>query len=176
MHRARSSILSKLPTTIEDVHELLKQITIHTNNDEKFLIINDPITHIIMFTCNTNLSHLSKMSTIYVDGTFKCCPKQFTQFLKEPNSFIPLVFFLLPNKAKNTYEHAFKFLCAECDKVQLQFTPQTIYADLESAIHTAAYAVWPEINLRGCRFHLGQFKMLNCPLFLEMIILRLVDF
>jgi len=161
IHRARSSILSKLPTTIEDVHELLKQITIHTNNDENFLIINDPITHIIMFTCNTNLSHLSKISTIYVDGTFKCCPKQFTQFftihgLKEPNSFIPLVFFLLPNKAKNTYEHAFKFLCAECDKLQLQFTPQTIYADFESAIHTAVYAVWPEINLRGCRFHLGQ--------------------
>jgi len=63
-----------------------------------FLIINDQITHIIMFTCYTNLSHLSKIRTIYVDGTFKCCPKQFTQFftihgLKDSNSYIPLVFF-----------------------------------------------------------------------------------
>jgi len=77
--------------------------------------------------------------------------------LKEPNSFIPLVFFLLPDKAKITYEHAFKFLSAECEKLhQLQFTPQTIYAGFENSIHTAVYAVWPEINLRGCRFHLGS--------------------
>jgi len=74
---------------------------------------------------------------------------------KTQRSFILLVFFLLPDKAKNTYGHGFKFLSTECDKFQLQFTPQTIYADFEKAI-MAVYAVWPEIDLWGGRFHLGQ--------------------
>ncbi|XP_025193415.1 uncharacterized protein LOC112601630 [Melanaphis sacchari] len=60
------------------------------------------------------------------------------------------------DKTKNTYEHAFKFLRTEFDNLQLKFTPKTIYADFEKAIHNAVYAVWPEIDLRGCRFHLGQ--------------------
>lgn len=83
----------------------MKQITIHTNNEEHFLIINAPITHIIMFTCNTNLSYFNKISYISVDGTFKCCPKQFKHFfnirgLKEPNSFIPQVFFFTAKQSK----------------------------------------------------------------------------
>jgi len=49
-------------------------------------------------------------------------PKQFPQFftihgLKDSNSYIPLVFFLLPDKTKNTYGNAFTFLRTECDNL-----------------------------------------------------------
>ena len=58
-----------------------------------------------MFTFSTNLANLHTMDTIYIDGTFKSCLKQFTQFfiihgLKESNNYVPLVFYLLPNKEK----------------------------------------------------------------------------
>jgi len=31
-----------------------------------------------------------------------------------------------------------------------------LYADFEKAIHNAARHVWPSIEVKGCRFHLGQ--------------------
>jgi len=125
------------------VHELLKQIKIHADNDEFFFIINDPITYIIMFTCKTNWSHLSQIRTIYVDRTFKYFPKQFPQFfwyswIKRTRQFYCTS---ILDEAKNTHEHAFIFSCTECDKLLLKFTPQTYYADSESPQHTAIYAV-----------------------------------
>jgi hypothetical protein len=31
-----------------------------------------------------------------------------------------------------------------------------VYADFEKAIHSAASFIWPESDIKGCRFHLGQ--------------------
>jgi len=31
-----------------------------------------------------------------------------------------------------------------------------LFADFEKAIHSAALFVWPSVELKGCRFHLGQ--------------------
>jgi len=31
-----------------------------------------------------------------------------------------------------------------------------LYADFEKTIHNAARHVWPSIEVKGCRFHLGQ--------------------
>jgi len=47
-------------------------------------------------------------------------------------------------------------LCNECDKLNMKFLPQTIYVDFEEAIHYSILSVWPETNIKGCRFHLGQ--------------------
>jgi hypothetical protein len=38
----------------------------------------------------------------------------------------------------------------------LKFLPQTIYRDFEEAIHNSILSVWPETNIKGCKFHLGQ--------------------
>jgi len=38
----------------------------------------------------------------------------------------------------------------------MKFLPQTIYVDFEEAIHYSNLSVWPETNIKGCRFHLGQ--------------------
>lgn len=81
--------------------------------------------------------------------------------LKEPSSFIPLVIFFTARQSKNMYEHAFKFLSAQCDKHYFQFTPHTIYADFENPIPIyimlfMQFGQKIEIDLKGCRFHLGQ--------------------
>jgi len=47
-------------------------------------------------------------------------------------------------------------LCNEYDKLNMKFLPQTIYVDFEEAIHYSILSVWPETNIKGCRFHLGQ--------------------
>jgi len=31
-----------------------------------------------------------------------------------------------------------------------------LYADFEKPIHNAARHIWPSIEVKGCKFHLGQ--------------------
>lgn len=44
----------------------------------------------------------------------------------------------------------------ECDKLGLKFSPKTIVADIEIAIHSVIKFVWPHTELIGCRFHISQ--------------------
>lgn len=159
MHHARASVIPKLPNNLLDLHNSLKE-NIKSNQDEKFLLINDYENNILVFSTITNLKFLSQVDTILVDGTFKSCPKLFTQFFTihglSNGNYIPLVFFLLIDKSIETYKKAFLHLNSECIKNNINFLPKMLFADFEKAIHSAVLFVWPSVELKGCRFHLGQ--------------------
>jgi hypothetical protein len=58
---------------------------------------NSRETGIVIFTCVTNLKCLSsQIKEIFIDGTFKCCPKFFLQLYTihgcENGNYVPLVF------------------------------------------------------------------------------------
>ena len=36
------------------------------------------------------------------------------------------------------------------------FFPAIVYADFETAVHNAVTTVWPGLEVKACRFHLGQ--------------------
>ena len=38
----------------------------------------------------------------------------------------------------------------------LLFSPSTVFADFEQAVHSSIKAVWPNAFIKGCRFHVGQ--------------------
>jgi len=160
IHNARKNILPNIPQSYDEVHKVLNDLNIKTNRQENFLLINDNQYNIVIFCTVENLNFLSNMNTFYVDGTFKSCPKIFMQMFTihtiHNNHYIPLIFCLLPNKQKEIYTQTFRMLCNECEKLNLKFLPQTIYVDFEEAIHNSILSVWPEINIKGCRFHLGQ--------------------
>ncbi|XP_050516518.1 uncharacterized protein LOC126891385 [Diabrotica virgifera virgifera] len=76
--------------------------------------------------------------------------------LKE-DYYIPLVFFLLPNKQKHTYTLALKYLTEQVDaKCNKKLALRTVFADFEEAIQQSVTEVWTNVSLKGCRFHLGQ--------------------
>lgn len=160
IHHARTSIMPKLPKTLTELHAALIDFNPKTNKDESFILINDETKNIIIFSCAINLKFLIMCDTIYIDGTFKSCPIQFTQLFTihgmKNNNYIPLVFCLLLDKASTTYEASFQLIISECQKLNLCFDPKTVFADFEMAIHVAVNKVWPSTRLRGCRFHLGQ--------------------
>jgi hypothetical protein len=114
IHHARSSTIPKLRNNLPDLHNILLNENIQTNRDEHFLLVNDNEYIIIIFSKITNLNFLSEVDTIFVDETFKNCPKLFTQFFTvhglKNNNYIPLVFFLLPNKNIDTHIKAFSHL------------------------------------------------------------------
>lgn len=160
IHNARYSKLPKLPTSLTQIHETLKNMEFKTIKGEDFLLVNNNETNILGFSTVRNLQALCSLNTIFVDGTFKSCPKLFYQLFTIHgvlnNNYIPLVYFLLPSKSANCYTYAFQHLVEECRKNDMQFNPVRMYVDFEKAIHTAANVVWPSIQVKGCRFHLGQ--------------------
>lgn len=161
IHYARSSIIPKLPTNLEELHLALTNLgEIKTNRGEIFLFINNSVKNIVAFSTQSNLKHLTECDVLYVDGTFKSCPRPFYQLFiihgaKNAN-YTPLVFFLLTGKTKEIYKDAFSELIEKMVELNLNFTPGIIYADFEQAIHTAISEIFPEVIRKGCRFHLGQ--------------------
>lgn len=87
---------------------------VKTNRDEIFLLINNSEKNIVAFSTQTNLKYLTECDVLYVDGTFKSCPKPFYQLFiihgaKNAN-YTPLVFFLLTGKTTEIYKNAFSNL------------------------------------------------------------------
>ncbi|KAL4152805.1 hypothetical protein QTP88_000638 [Uroleucon formosanum] len=131
-----------------------------TNDNEQFIFVNNSVSSIIGFSTERNLNVLCDVTDIYMDGTFNVCPKFFTQLFTihglKDDVYIPLVFFLLPDKQKITYELAFKYLVDHCSLHGMTLAPVQVFIDFEIAIHMAVESVWPTSQIRGCRFHLAQ--------------------
>lgn len=72
VYRARRQILPVLPKNMNEVHDYLETNDIITNTKkENFLLINNKIDYIIIFSTMTNLKFLCSLESIYVDGTFE---------------------------------------------------------------------------------------------------------
>ena len=67
-----------------------------------------------------------------------------------------LAFFLLANKHPTSYEDVFRHTVSEAAKLGVNVCPATVYADFETAIHYAVTTVWPGLEVKVRRFHLGQ--------------------
>ncbi|KAE9529659.1 hypothetical protein AGLY_011755, partial [Aphis glycines] len=157
----RRKNIPTLPTNLRETQEALINIPTLTNKDEEFLLINDSENKITAFSTMTNLKFLCCQEKIFMDGTFSYCPKYFYQLFTihtvENGNYIPLVFLLLPNKETKIYEQAFNSLIEVCtSKLSIHFQPKICIVDFEQSIHKAVLTVWPNIILRGCRFHLSQ--------------------
>jgi hypothetical protein len=70
--------------------------------------------------------------------------------------YLPLLFLYFPIKKLKHMKRSFMHIISECSKLNITFSPKTVFADFEMAIHLALLKVWPFISLKGCRFHLAQ--------------------
>ena len=152
---ARSSRRPPLPRNVTELHDALDAYPLMTIRNENFLFLNDRTNHIVGFSCTTNLNALGNVDTILIDGTFKSCPKLFLQLFGIHalinNVYVPLVFFLLPDKKTSSYYHALLSIQNYVVSVGL-----TVFVDFEKSIHAAVERVWSSATIKCCRFHLGQ--------------------
>ncbi|KAE9531503.1 hypothetical protein AGLY_010709 [Aphis glycines] len=160
IHRERRKHIPTLPKNLIEVIEAMNNREIKTVEGESFLIHTDLVNNMMCFSTDSNLKALSSSNTIFVDGTFSACPmffyQLFTIHVNINGHYVPLVFFLLPNKTTNIYALAFSFLKTKCDELNLNLNLTTIMADFEESIHAGAKIIWPLIQIIGCRFHLIQ--------------------
>lgn len=78
IHIARYSKLPKLPTSLTQIYETLKNMEFKKIKGEDFLLVYNNETNILGCSTVRNLQALCSLNTIYfVDGTFKSCPKLF---------------------------------------------------------------------------------------------------
>lgn len=160
IYNSRRKTLPALPKNRAAVIAALKSMTIRTIKDENFAFIIDDVEEIVVFSCLTNLTALSKSEKLYVDGTFSYCADHFLQLFTlhvlEKGYYIPLAFCLLPNKQECSYKYLFDALRNKCNSFGLDLNPKVIVADFEIAIHNAVRTVFPNSRVIGCRFHLAQ--------------------
>ena len=70
--------------------------------------------------------------------------------------FVPLAYFLLPNKKEATYEKAFKLLKRAAKQFKIKIDPPIVLTDFEAAEIKAVASVFPDASRRGCYFHLAK--------------------
>lgn len=73
--RQKVKHVSKLPTSMEEVHKFLNLCVVITVQNEDFIMINDARMNVIVFATPANVEFMCKNDEIYVDGTFDYCTK-----------------------------------------------------------------------------------------------------
>lgn len=161
MYRERRKRFLKLPKSRLEVHEALEGLYLQTNKNESFTLVNDAESGIVIFSCNTNLKCLcNEMCDIFIDGTFKYCPKFFFQLYSihgcKNGNYIPLVFALLPLKTEECYNKMWDLLIDACTTINFILQPEVVHSDFEYAMHSVVINKFPNATISCCRFHLGQ--------------------
>uniref|UniRef100_A0A2S2NKY4 MULE transposase domain-containing protein n=1 Tax=Schizaphis graminum TaxID=13262 RepID=A0A2S2NKY4_SCHGA len=103
---------------------------------------------------------MTSTSEFFADGTFNYAPKFFDQLYTingYTNGFyVPMAYFLLPNKSKKIYADMWLFLQELCEKIVFKnLLVLKLHLDFEIGSHEAAKEVFPNIEIDACRFHLG---------------------
>ncbi|XP_071173818.1 uncharacterized protein [Mytilus edulis] len=160
IYRKRRKSHPALPKSREETHQSLKKINIQSNKFENFVQFNDEQTGIIILTCPTNLECLCSVPEIFMDGTYKYCPKFFKQLYTihgyNKGNYVPLVFCLLPGKSEEIYVNCFSSIVKLCSDQGHTLQPKAVHVDFEERVMKVMKDFFPSIEIKCCRFHLGQ--------------------
>ena len=116
---------------------------------------------IIIFITRLGKEVLQQNQTFFMDGTFKVCCMQFYQLYTihvdvgstdVSRNVVPVVYALLADKRKDTYEHLFSVLKNSLPN----WKPTYFKLDFEIAVITALQTVFPGAQISGCNFHFNQ--------------------
>lgn len=95
-----------------------------------------------------------------MDGTFRIVPDLFLQLYSihafYKRQMVPLLYFLLPNKQKDTYRRMFALLENHAASIGSNFAPKSFRLDYEAAVLRVVDEMFPLAEIRGCYFHSAQ--------------------
>jgi hypothetical protein len=159
LHRTRKTNEPVLPKQRSDIHIPENLRTLPDGRD--FLQANEGAEDkILLFATDQSLTRACSAETVLVDGTFYTCPRLFHQLftfhIEEEGTVYPVIFALLPDKTRRTYERVFQMVKQRARFLGLQFQPPKLQTDYEQAIISAVRCEFPGSRLVGCMFHYGQ--------------------
>ena len=111
-----------------------------------------------MFISNVQVAIGGKSKKGFLDGTFFSTPPPFfqTTYLncKVGENTYPIAFALLPNKLETTYREMLEKVKEVCEEQGVCLDFIYLHSDCEVAIINSVKAVFPNCQIRLCRFHI----------------------
>lgn len=161
--RRKRNLIKSAPPNPTNARELVipdeyKCYEMSNGQSENFLIADSgqEDDRILIFGRQSWLVFLRDSEVWYADGTFKMSPPLFYQvyaiMARRHGGVFPVLYALLPNKRRVTYDRMFQMINALLPGLQ----PKGIYCDYEHAAFSAMKQCFPEVELRGCFFHLAH--------------------
>ena len=159
LYRERRKFQPPLPQTRRDI--VIAPPFSETSDGRRFLLANDgDDDKILVFGTEENLVRMCRAEKVFMDGTFWISPKLFTQMyslhVSQYDVMSPVIYALLPNKTRNTYERLFQILKRVCERQGLTFNPPEFSVDFEQACLQAVNSEFPDAVVAGCLFHFSQ--------------------
>ena len=121
----------------------------------------------MIFASDDDIKFLSESSHVFGDGTFKIAPngyvQQYTLHAYHEGITYPCVYALLPGKSEQVYSRMIEVIKNLVPN--LDFNPVSIMTDFEKAAMNAFGTHFPNADISGCYFHLGQsaWRHLQAP-------------
>jgi len=166
MQRSIRKLRQKESDSYEPIPLVLKDLIIpekykFTKKGDLFLIkdtgADDPCikNRIILYGTNENIKTLSRCDEYFMDGTFKSCPKIFSQLYIIHGLYegvpMPLVYALLCSKTSEIYKKMFELL-----NEIYPLNPQKIHIDFEMAMIKTLTNIFKGAQVICCFFHLQK--------------------
>jgi len=196
LRRVRNKSIPAIPITFDEIplgDAFPLNFRQDYNQQEPFLFFNaeyipeendDVPKRLLAFMNENSAQQLCNAEKIFLDGTFKICPKPFQQLLtictmrgvNETSRLIPRLYVLLPNKSAHCYSFLFNHIFEELAN-QFQITRNSIrWRHVSMDFETGLIAAFrhtisppdspnPVLQLEGCHFHFAQalYKKLVAP-------------
>ncbi|XP_072175117.1 uncharacterized protein [Diadema setosum] len=159
-YRARKRNLPRLPQDINDF--VIENEWAETLDGQDFLLFDDRLENgrIVCFCAQADLRMMCRIDELYLDGTFSCAPRLFSQLYTIHGFFeekqLPLCYVLLTGKTTEMYEHLFRRLKEHAAQLQLVLNPTRIVSDFEIGVKRAVAIQFPQAEHKGCFFHFCQ--------------------
>ena len=160
MYRQRRTMMPVLPQTLQDVD--LQGPWSQTHDGKRFLLFSDgDADKMVVFSTEDQLRLLQEADTIYMDGTFTCCPQLWNQLYslhaRKDDQTYPLVYALLPDRQTTTYVRLFENLKPHVHRIfNRVLDPVCVQTDFEMAAIRAVEQSFPNADIKGCMFHYTQ--------------------
>ena len=153
LYRHRRNFIPQAPTCFSDFDIHSDWVT------QEELIVKDDYTlpdggRILVFATNDTLKILANSKALSVDGTFKIAPKLWGQVMIicaqiAGGIWIPVLFALLPNKKKPTYNAFFQCVKNCLDKISETIAANFIMMDFETGMRDSWRSLFPDTTLKG---------------------------
>ena len=134
------------------------------NHGERFLLHEGQGGRVLVFCADTELKVLHESEYLVCDGTFEMASDSAYQLYTvhgfsgtNGTESLPLVWALLPNKNRVTYEEMFRAIReALVAKFGNIGAVRYVLTDFEVAAIQAIQSIFPEVKAKGCSFHFRQ--------------------
>ena len=118
----------------------------------------------IVFTSNIQIKQFVECNVIFMDGTFKSCPKGYYQIYNilgrdvNVGEIIPLFHILMTQKSYDLYYNIFSFIKTLLDKnsIVIDFKKINFMLDFEKASRKALKEIFPLADVKGCYYHYAK--------------------